>query len=98
MSFAHLLDILVLPCHTVLVNEAKGSTLMWFRRRQKKILKGVLGESGIQSASALAIGREIPVVSKDSVQDTVELATSGKMFWLLISKYLDKGVGFRIMF
>ena len=71
---------------------------MWLRRRQKTCQKGVLGESGIQSASALPIGREIPVVAKGSVQDTVELATSGKMFWLLISKYLDKGVGFRIMF
>ena len=98
MSFAHLLDILVLPCQTVLVNETKGRTLMWLRRRQKTCQKGVLGESGIQSAPALPIGREIPVVAKDSVQDTVELATSGEMFCLLISKYLDNGLGFRIMF
>ena len=28
MSFAHLLDILVLPCQTVLVKEAKGRTLI----------------------------------------------------------------------
>ena len=93
MSFAHLLDILVLPCHTVLVNEAKGSTLMWFRRRQKKILKGVLGESGIQSASALAIGREIPVVSKDSVQDTLELATSGGSVLVVDIQVSGQGVG-----
>ena len=93
MSFAHLLDILVLPCHTVLVNEAKGSTLMWFRRRQKKILKGVLGESGIQSASALAIGREIPVVSKDSVQDTLELATSGGSVFFVDIQVSGQGVG-----
>ena len=45
--------------------------------KTEKCQKGVFGESGIQSASALPLGREIPVVAKDSVQDTVELATSG---------------------
>ena len=94
MSFALLLDILVLPCKTVLVHEAKGRTLMWFRRRQKKkCQKGVLGESGIQSASALPIGREIPVVAKDSVQDTLELATSGGSVLVADIQVSGQGVG-----
>ena len=76
----------------------KGKDIDVAPEKTEKCQKGVLGESGIQSAPASPIGREIPVVAKDSVQDTVELATSGEMFWLLISKYLDKGVGFRIMF
>ena len=93
MSFAYLLDILVLPCQTVLVNEANGRTLMWFRRRHKKCQKGVLGESGIQSASALPIGREIPVVAKDSVQDTLELATSGGSVLVADIQVSGQGVG-----
>ena len=42
-----------------------------------KCQKGVLDQSHIKSASALPVGREIPVVAKDSVQDTVKLATLG---------------------
>ena len=66
---------------------------MWFRRRQKKCQKGVLGESGIQSASALPIGREIPVVTKDSVQDTEELATSRGSVLVADIKVPGQGVG-----
>ena len=66
---------------------------MWFRRRQKKCQKGVLGESGIQSTSALPVGREIPVVAKDSVQDTVELATSRGSVLIADIQVSGQGVG-----
>ena len=89
MSFAYLLDILVLPCQTVLVNETKGRTLMWFWRRQKNVKR----VSGIQSESALPIGREIPVVAKDSVQDTLELATSGGSVLVADIQVSGQGVG-----
>ena len=56
----------------------KGEHIDVVREKTEKCQKGVLGESGIQSASALPVGREVPVVAKDSVLDTVELATSGR--------------------
>ena len=56
----------------------KGEHIDVVPEKTEKCQKGVLGESGIQSASALPVGREVPVVAKDSVQDTVELATSGR--------------------
>ena len=62
---------------------------MWFRRRQKNVKR----VSGIQSASALPIGREIPVVAKDSVQDTVELATSGRSVLVADIQVSGQGVG-----
>ena len=55
--------------------------------------KGVLCESGIQSASALPVGREILVVAKDSVQDTVELATSGRSVLIADIQVSGQGVG-----
>ena len=55
----------------------QGKVIDVVLEKTEKCQKGVFGESGIQSAPASPIGREIPVVAKDSVQDTVELATSG---------------------
>ena len=55
----------------------KGKVIDVVLEKTDECQKGVFGESGIQSTSALPVGREIPVVAKDSVQDTVELATSG---------------------
>ena len=55
----------------------KGKDIDAVPEKTEKCEKGVLSESGIQSASALPVGREIPAVAKDSLQDTVESATSG---------------------
>ena len=62
---------------------------MWLRRRQKNVKR----VSGIQSESALPIGREIPVVAKDSVQDTEELATSGGSVLVADIPVSGQGVG-----
>ena len=61
--------------------------------KTEKCEKGVLSESGIQSASALPIGREISVVAKDSVQDTEELATSGGGVSVADIQVSGQGVG-----
>ena len=77
VSFVHLLDILV-TLSNCSSKRGKGEHIDVVPEKTEKCQKGVLSESGVQSASALPVGREIPVVSKDSVQDTVELATSGR--------------------
>ena len=53
----------------------------------------VLSESGIQSASALPVDGEVPVVAKDSVQDTRELATSGRNVLVADVQVSEQGVG-----
>ena len=70
----------------------KGKDIDVVLEKTEKCQKGVSGESGIQSASALPTGREIPVVAKDSVQDTVELATSGGSVLVADIKVSRQGV------
>ena len=71
----------------------KGEHIDVVPEKTEKCQKGVLSESGVQSASALPVGREIPVVSKDSVQDTVELATSGRSVLIADIKISGQWVG-----
>ena len=71
----------------------KGKDTDVVLEKTEKCQKGVSGESGIQSASALPIGREIPVVAKDSVQDTVELATSRGSVLIADIQVSGQGVG-----
>ena len=71
----------------------KGEHIDVVPEKTEKCQKGVLGESVFRVHLLYQFGSEIPVVAKDSVQDTMELATSGRSVLVADIQVSGQGVG-----